>query len=112
MLIAAIGCGGSQTRRATSTAPSITVLDRGFEPRQLLRYVPRVHAPERFTMSLKLRVDTAFANTVLERGNRTIDFPTMVVTARVLGQAQRVTATVTAFQSSVISGNSIAAPSV
>jgi hypothetical protein len=72
----AVGCG-SQTLHVANPEPSITVVDVGAEPRRLLRHELKPDATERMELALKIRINTAFTNTVLETGHRSADFPTI-----------------------------------
>lgn len=76
-------CGGNHHPSRVLAEPTIKVLDAGAEPREHLRYDFRAHSPERMELTFKLRVNSAYTNTVLETGHRSADFPTIKATARV-----------------------------
>jgi hypothetical protein len=83
LLVTAFACGGSQNgAHVAKPEPSITVVDAGAEPRQQIRYELTAHAPERVEMNFKLRINTAFTNTALETGHRSVDLPTVRNVAR------------------------------
>ena len=76
VLAIAVGCG-SQAPHVAKPEPSITVVDVGAEPRRLLRYELTPDATERMELTSKIRMRTAFTNTVLETGQSSADFPTI-----------------------------------
>ena len=79
-LLFVVACGSNTPHVATPAM--ITVLDPGAEPRQVLRYEPTLHVPERAEMTLKTRVTNRFTNTVLETGQRSIDNPSIRLVQR------------------------------
>lgn len=87
----AMACGGSQPPQPSSPKPSIVVVALGQEPRHRLRYEPKLHAREQMELSVRVSVDTAFTNTVLETGERKAALPTMRAVAHV--EATAVTST-------------------
>jgi hypothetical protein len=83
LIVTAFACGGSQNgAHVAKPEPSITVVGAGAEPRQRIRYELTAHSPERVEMTFKLRMNTAFTNTVLQSGHRSVDFPTLRYVAR------------------------------
>jgi len=76
------GCGGSQ-RSSGHVEPTIQVLDAGSEPRQRLHYDLAENASERMELTFKLRINSAYTNTVLETAHRSADFPTIKNTVRI-----------------------------
>ena len=76
LLVMAVGCG-SQAPHVAKPEPSITVVDVGAEPLRGLRYELKPDATERMELTVKIRMNTAFTNTVLETGHRSADFPTI-----------------------------------
>ncbi len=81
MCVVLAACGGSHAID-TKREPALVVLDAGAEPRQLLRFAPTVHVPERIETTYKVRAATAFTNTVLETGHRSADYPAVKVVER------------------------------
>jgi len=77
-----VACGGSQHAHRATPEESIVLVDAGAEPRQQFRYDLTAHVPERSEVSLKLRTNAAFTNTVLETGHRSVDFPTVRIVIR------------------------------
>jgi hypothetical protein len=85
VLVVGVACGGSQRPQASSA--SIVVVDAGAAPRQRLRFEASAHAPERIEVQLKLRTRNAFENTMLQEGQRSLDFPTVRVIERLEASA-------------------------
>lgn len=77
-----VACGGPQ-RPSGVLAETISVLGPGAEPRQRLHYHFVEHVPERMEVTVKLRVNGAITNTVLETGRQRTDFPAIKMTVRV-----------------------------
>lgn len=75
LALLSLSCGGSQTPHAANASPSIVVRDRGQAPRQRLRYAPAIGTVERVELRFKFSIDTAFTNTVLEKGERKANLP-------------------------------------
>jgi hypothetical protein len=79
-----LGCGCSATAHHSSKQDlAIVVLNAGAAPRHRLRYQPILRCPERVEMEMKIRIATKFANSALETGNRSAEFPTIRVAERV-----------------------------
>ncbi|MGE0867288.1 MAG: DUF6263 family protein [Kofleriaceae bacterium] len=71
-------CGGSQNAADVATpSAAISLVEPGAEPRRRLRYDLVPHARERFEIETKLHISTAFTNTVLEEGQRSVEVPTV-----------------------------------
>lgn len=73
----AAACGGVAPLPRT---PVVTVTSVGAEPRVLLRYEHVAGLSERVQISIKLRTQQQYENTVMEQGTRALDFPTVQLT--------------------------------
>jgi hypothetical protein len=77
----ALACGGAQLPAARD--PSLTMLEAGAEPRQLMRYALVPHAPERLELDIKAGTTARYGPNPFQMKQRFTDYPTVVLVGRV-----------------------------
>lgn len=97
-LLVLLLCACGSTVRIPAS-PTLSIVDRGAEPRQLLRFAPIPGTTERAEVTIKQRLRTAYTNTVLEDGRTDVDQPSMrligpVVTENVSAAGAKITFTI------------------
>ncbi|HTL37208.1 MAG TPA: hypothetical protein VL326_28940, partial [Kofleriaceae bacterium] len=78
-VVGAVACGGAQHPRERA---ELKVLDRGAEPRRVLRLQPALHKPEWIDLTIKMRSTGSFTDTTLEESHSAIDYPSFITRER------------------------------
>lgn len=78
LLLLLFACGGSEKSPQPPTQPdSVTVIDRGSEPRSVVRYALAPHTTVRRELSLKQHIEVTTIDTTLHATTQSADSPTV-----------------------------------